>query len=150
MGLDMYLKKKKFIGAEYEHNKVEGKIEITIQGKPIPINFNKVSEIIESAGYWRKANAIHNWFVVNCQDGEDNCQESYVDFEQLTELKNICQKILNDKKNIQQIEKLLPPTGGFFFGSTDVDEYFFEDLKDTIKIIEELDSDGDFYYQASW
>ena len=26
--------------------------------------------------YWRKANAIHSWFVENCQDGVDECQYS--------------------------------------------------------------------------
>ena len=29
-------------------------------------------------GYWRKANAIHNWFVQNVQDNRDECQKSYV------------------------------------------------------------------------
>ena len=31
------------------------------------------SRIIEQVGYWRKANQIHNWFVENVQDGEDDC-----------------------------------------------------------------------------
>ena len=26
------------------------------------------------AGYWRKANQIHGWFVNKCQDGVDDCQ----------------------------------------------------------------------------
>lgn len=30
--------------------------------------------IIDQVGYWRKANHIHNWFVENVQDGEDDCR----------------------------------------------------------------------------
>ena len=32
----------------------------------VPIKFDRVCYIEESVGYWRKANAIHNWFVANC------------------------------------------------------------------------------------
>jgi hypothetical protein len=145
MGLDMYLKKKTFIGAEYEHRKVEGVIEIRAQGKPINIDFKKVSEITESAGYWRKANAIHAWFVKEVQDGVDECQESYVDYDKLLQLKSLCEKVIETKDATP-----LPPTSGFFFGSTEVDEYYFEDLKDTINIIEALDPEGSYYYRASW
>ena len=30
--------------------------------------------IMKQVGYWRKANEIHNWFVENVQDGEDDCE----------------------------------------------------------------------------
>ena len=62
MGLDMFLNKKIHVGAEYEHNNVKGKIELT-EGEnnaPININFKKVTYIVEEVGYWRKANQIHN------------------------------------------------------------------------------------------
>ena len=42
--------------------------------------------------YWRKANAIHNWFVVNCQKGVDECQRTYIERSQLVELKDACDK----------------------------------------------------------
>ena len=35
-------------------------------------------------------------------------------------------------------EELLPTCSGFFFGSTDYDEYYFEDLKDSIGQMEKL------------
>ena len=66
MGLDMYLNKRTYIGAEYEHRKVKGKIEITEgeEDKPINIQFNRVSEIIERVAYWRKANQIHKCLLI--------------------------------------------------------------------------------------
>ena len=36
----------------------------------------RISHIIEEMIYWRKANAIHNWFVENCQEGVDELSRS--------------------------------------------------------------------------
>jgi len=151
----MFLKKKTYIGAQYEHRNVKGKVEITIDGKPVNINFNRIGTISEDVGYWRKANAIHKWFVDNCQDGEDDCRETYVSEEQLTALLNVCKQV---KANHKLSESLLPPSAGFFFGGTEIDEGYFEDLDDTIKIIEDLLSekgdkdylDFEVFYRSSW
>ena len=56
MGLDMYLTRRLYIGAVYEHNKVEGIISLTKGGKPLEIDLKAVEAIEERAGYWRKAN----------------------------------------------------------------------------------------------
>ena len=37
-----------------------------------------------------------------------------------------------------KIDDLLPPTSGFFFGSTEIDEYYKQDVEDSIKIFEDL------------
>jgi hypothetical protein len=55
-------------------------------------------------------------------------------------------------------DELLPSADGFFFGSTNYDEWYFKDLTNTIEIIETLLSerneggylDGDIYYHSSW
>ena len=86
MGLDMYLNRKTFVGAQYEHRNVKGCIELEKNGKPIPIVLSRVSEIVESVGYWRKANAIHQWFVDNVQHGVDDCREYLVERGQLQTL----------------------------------------------------------------
>jgi len=96
-------------------------------------------------GYWRKANAIHNWFVENVQDGVDECQEVHVPWEKLQELKALCRRVLDTKNPIG-----LEPTPGFFFGSTEVDEYYFQDIDDTLDILDKLDEEETYYYQASW
>ena len=154
MGLDMCLKKKTYVGANYEHRNVKGKIDLSVGDERLNVKFSRVSEIVEEVGYWRKANQIHNWFVQNVQDGIDECQESLVSLEQLTELRDLCQKI-NKSKSVKQAAELLPPAQGFFFGGEDLDEYYFEDLKDTLKIlnplIKEVEKDGgEVYYRSSW
>jgi hypothetical protein len=49
-------------------------------------------------------------------------------------------------------KKLLPTASGFFFGSTEYNEYYIDDLKHTIKMIEPYlnDDGGAFYYRSSW
>ena len=103
-----------------------------------------------TCAYWRKANQIHAWFVDNVQGGEDNCGEYYVSREKLEELLTTCQQALFKKD-----PSLLSPRGGFFFGSTDIDEYYWADIKDTIKQLKHVLELGEksklsFYYSSSW
>ena len=158
MGLDMYLRKRIYIGANYEHNKIGGEINLTKDGVPIKIELNKVTYIIEDCGYWRKANGIHAWFVENIQEGEDDCKEYYVSASKLEKLLNICLQI---KANPTLAPELLPTQDGFFFGNTDYTDYYWEDIDLTINIINEILSDtveingktflrGEIYYQSSW
>lgn len=119
--------------------------------------------IMEEVGYWRKANSIHNWFVKNVQDGIDDCDYHHeVTKEKLEELLNICGSVLESCKLVgEQIkdsttaEELLPTTCGFFFGSTGYDEYYIEDIKETVEIIKNVLMTTDFetemvYYVSSW
>ena len=123
------------------------------------------SSITDEVGYWRKANAIHKWFVDNVQDGEDDCDYYEVNKEQLEELLNIC-KLIKDKcklidgkvkngehmdlethqwianyedgkviDNPEIAEEYLPTQCGFFFGGTDYDEYYMADIEETIQIL---------------
>jgi len=157
MGLDMYLRKRIYIGANYEHNNVKGEINITKgeENKPVKINLNKVTYIIEDAGYWRKANQIHKWMVENVQNDEDDCKEYYVSDDKLEELLSLCKQV---KANHTLAKKLLPTQDGFFFGDTEYGEYYFQDIDDTIKIIEDIFSEKEengyypfeVYYQSSW
>ena len=154
MGLDMYLTGKLYIGGQYKHNKIKGTIEINDEANEtiISIPITKVSEIELAIGYWRKANMIHNWFVENIQNGNDDCNPYYVNFDQLDNLKQLCQDIIDKKKS----PEFLPPTSGFFFGSTDIDEYYYQDLEDTVAIIDNALKEYktypnlSFYYQSSW
>lgn len=102
--------------------------------------------------YWRKANAIHKYFVDKCADGKDECQDIYVPHEDLVKLKELCEKVLDDKSLARE---LLPSQSGFFFGSTEYDEYYYQDLEDTIKQISRVitkaeDNNWGIYYHASW
>lgn len=161
MGLDMYLYKGK--------QEFDGQLEY---------DFN--NEI----GYWRKANQIHKWFVDNVQDGQDECEDHVVTKEKAEELLNICNQVLNGSKlekglvqngqlykdgqwipnfeegeiikDVSIAEKLLPVSSGFFFGGTDYDQWYFEDVKLTREILEKALKETDFengevlIYGSSW
>ncbi len=150
MGLDMYLSKKTYV-KYWEHNGDNNyEVTVTKAGKPTNIDPKKVSYIVEEIGYWRKANQIHNWFVENVQNGIDECQESWVSREQLQSLLDICRIVKIDKDKAPQ---LLSTQSGFFFGGTEYDEWYYQDIDNTIEILEEALSDenaDDFAYRASW
>ena len=136
--------------------------------------------IIEKAGYWRKANAIHQWFVEHVQDGSDDCQNDYVSKEDMEALLDAVNTVLNASELVEGTitngysfengkktpitkegkyikdptvaKALLPTTEGLFFGSTDYDQYYYQDLVNTKNILEEAleDDEGDYEYQSSW
>lgn len=150
MGLDMYLSKKTYV-KYWEHNGDNNyEVTVTKAGKPTKINPKKVSYIVEEVGYWRKANQIHQWFVGNVQGGVDDCRDAYVEREKLEELLNLCKIVSIDK---DKAEQLLPTASGFFFGGTGYDEWYYEQINDTIGILEEALSDEEadhFEYHSSW
>ena len=149
MGLDMYLKGKKYV-SPYSDDKLYTELnQLTKE-----MGFTFPATLIEfQVGYWRKANHIHKWFVDNVQEGVDDCKEYYVSLDTFKVLLETCKTVLNDHS---QAEKLLPTESGFFFGSTEYDEFYYKDIKNTIDIIEPLVSNPDitkdlsFYYQSSW
>lgn len=152
MGLDMYLTRKVYV-KQWDRQHPSEKFEVTVTKGGIPFlnSSDGISNVSQEIGYWRKFNALHNWFVENVQDGRDECQEAYVSPSKLEELLNI----LNEVKDgdIIKAEELLPTTSGFFFGSTEYDEWYFENVNESIPIIEKALSykeDSDIYYQSSW
>jgi hypothetical protein len=149
MGLDMYLDKRTYV-KHWEHNGDDNyEVKVTKKDEPTKIDPKKVKYIIEEAGYWRKANQIHRWFVLNVQGGEDNCGDYYVDSSQMRELLELCKKVQADHS---LAEELLPSASGFFFGGTEYDEWYFNDIATTITILEEAleDENGEYYYSSSW
>ena len=104
MSLDMFLYKEIYIGANYDFSEVTGTIDIKKRNKPIKVNFNKVVSIIESVAKWNSAHHIHQWFVDNIQDGDDDCKRYCVSGEKLLELRYVCKDILNQKTTDEKIE----------------------------------------------
>lgn len=96
MGLDMYLNMK----VSHYPKKGESTIDLTnLNGSWDNLDFNEFGasnrvDISLGVGYWRKANHIHNWFVENIQDGNDNCDDYYVTMEDLGKLYDTCMDIL--------------------------------------------------------
>ena len=90
MGLDMYLyARKNFLDKDWygdEEREIHRKIRDII---PDIFDSGNLGTIVVGfeVCYWRKANQIHNWFVENVQDGDDDCRDYYVSEEDLEELR---------------------------------------------------------------
>jgi hypothetical protein len=153
MGLDQYLYAKQYTSDSTYFNKagVFTMLKETLGDDVKHLVKDSPSISIEmKVGQWRKANEIHQYFVDNCQGGEDDCRLSYVSRDKVTELLDLCKQVLADHS---KAEELLPTQQGFFFGSTEYGEWYFSDLEDTVSILENCLSMGDdweFYYQSSW
>lgn len=146
MGLDMYLKGKMYVSS-YSDKELHTKLNTLTKkmGFDFPAN-----EIVFEAAYWRKANHIHKWFVEHVQEGVDNCGEYYVSRDTLEELVVTCEDVLKDHS---KAEELLPTESGFFFGSTEYDEYYYWDIESTLRMLKPLLKKTDqlsFYYHSSW
>lgn len=154
MGLDMYLSGKRYMSKYFDK---DDSVRIEKVNEVFGIEGDEdgdfgAQEVIFRVAYWRKANAIHKWFVENCQEGVDECQETWVGRESLELLKKTCEQVLADTSLAQ---KLLPAQQGFFFGGTDYDDWYIKDLEFTAKRIDKILNDPalakcDFYYQSSW
>jgi hypothetical protein len=157
IGLDMYLKASVYV-SDWNHCEPDDKAvlyrELATKLNIPTTDESPSAELHFNVAYWRKANAIHNWFVQNVQDGRDECQLSYVSHEQLNQLVEAAKEALAlyGTGNKRGAAELLPPTAGFFFGSTEVDDYYREDLVNTVQQLEPLleRKDLEFYYQSSW
>lgn len=155
MGLDQYLYAKKY-ASNGEWQKPEDRetykaIIKAVNADGFSNNGFATAFVSVQVAYWRKQNAIHNWFVLNCQGGEDDCRDAFVSREQLSELRSLVQEVLDDNK---KADDLLPTQSGFFFGSTDYDDWYFEGLRYTAEaidnILNQVPQDWDFSYHSSW
>lgn len=170
MGLDMYLYKKRYT-KNWDHTEPANRWEITIKRGDGEAQVINPTYVIEEAGYWRKANQIHNWFVNNVQDGVDDCGNYYVDREKLEQLLTTVRLVLGrseldigivnngktltaegwqENKELGEVvvdssvaQELLPSQSGFFFGGTDYDQWYVRDLQRTEKILVEALAETD-------
>lgn len=165
MGLDMYLNAKKHL-AKVNWQALNNNEQLSYNSpEAVYPKFNDLMEITQltdvatdiygatvevTCAYWRKANAIHSWFVKNVQKDKDDCGEYYVTQEQLIELIALCRHSLENKD-----PSLLPPQAGFFFGGTDIDGWYWDQLTNTVDqlrrvlALPEVDKLS-FYYSSSW
>jgi len=155
MGLDMYLKAKTFVSgyswAESDEQETYKAIVDAVSGNMVADSETPTAEVALTAAYWRKANAIHGWFVRNVQDGVDECKEHYVSRDKLIELQEACIAVLAEP---DKASELLPVEQGFFFGTYEYDEWYFSYLRDTIdmigKLLKTANNEWEFYYRSSW
>lgn len=176
----MYLSKKTYV-KKWSHQKPEEVFDVTVTrgDSSYSIDSSRVSYVTEELMYWRKANQIHGWFCSNCTEIQDEVLYSVTltNLEVLLETcKSVLQVIETSPKKIKQvvggwkdgeqymidveeynnelIEKILPPTQGFFYGSSNIDEYYKEAIVFTIEFLEKelpnCNEDHEFEYHASW
>ena len=152
MGLDMFLESRRFIWARSDNDGPDAEVARKIREAVPELGDMKLNYVTAEAAYWRKANAVHKWFVDNVQEGEDDCEYHYVSRKQLEELADICDKVI---KNPSKAGSLLPTASGPFFGGTTYDEWYIRQLtytRDRLRNLlarQELDQ-WEFYYHASW
>jgi len=126
MSLDMYLTKKTYIVGS-------ARDKLKIIGLKSQVQIVRVECIIENIATWRKANAIHQWFVRNVQEGEDDCKQYSVSVKQLKELLELSIQV---QKEPNKALELLPTQGGFLFGSTEYNSRYFQSLDYTVEVLE--------------
>lgn len=150
------------------------------------IQSKRISSIDEQVMTWRKANHIHAWFVDNVQNGNDDCGEYRVGKDDLRALLSVCQQVIAASELVDGLvytstvwkpgkpepevqrqpgkvikgtdvaKKLLPTRAGFFFGSTEYDQEYLNDVVATrdwvMRMLEDHVSGvpGDIYYSSSW
>jgi len=145
----MYLYAKKYIAKQA--NPKEGDAYDLITSRVYATSFFTGHFFVEGEiAYWRKANAIHNWFI-QLHDSEDDCSPIHVNKDNLQELQKICKEVI-DKPELAS--DLLPTVEGFFFGGTLYDEWYHDSIKYTHNtidtILKTVPDEWSFIYQASW
>jgi len=119
--------------------------------------------VTEQIAHWRKFNALHGWFVRNCNRGEyENEQlikvtKSNLD-DLLSTLKMVRMFMINNpdmKYRVleESLRDIFPPTPGPLFGSYLIDKYYFQNIEYTILTIEKIIKENEnsiceFYYGA--
>ena len=153
MGLDMYLNARRYFWSYDEEQQADAQAIAAAAGVD---DDYKVDSVSIELMYWRKANAIHNWFVKNVQDGRDECQRSDVSYDDLLALQRAVNTVI-EAGNEEMAHSVLPTKSGFFFGPTDYDQWYWEDMKRTKefldKFIPQIETKYNRWYvtyQASW
>ena len=164
MGLDMYFYAKKTTYKSFSKwdepdrtNEVNYPEDLKIFSDYIyDRNFKSVqTETIYQIGYFRKFNALHSYIVKTFANGVDDCRDIILYKEDVEQIKKVLDDVLNAHQQVEKAKELLPTQSGFFFGGTDYDEYYFEDVKVAADLMQKLLDNFDFekyqlIYEASW
>ena len=96
--------------------------------------------------YWRKANSIHNWILKETGTPSDfNVNDNDIELtkDMLIKFVEQAETVLKDKSD-ETSARLIPSCSGFFFGSTEYDEWYYKDIEDTAEKFKELINTFDF------
>lgn len=172
MGLDMFLVRRKKGTQEIreEFTDLVDKLETKYQGDDNKLEligkFTKaIIDVVdcgsEELAYWRKANHIHAWFNQRLANGNiEDCTHVPVTKEDVMDLVSDCQSVIDlHKKGGNKWKEFAEATlhceSGFFFGSTEYDEYYLDQTKETISMLNQALRNWDnytyeYFYYAWW
>lgn len=153
MGLDMYLTAERYVYSFLDEDASRSGI-IAASGIA-DLASDEFSVLVRiPVMYWRKANAIHRWFVENVQDGTDDCGMYPVKWDHIEEVYEAVCEVLEGTPP----DEVLPSQSGCFFGSVEYDRWYYDDLKATKEKFNRLLARKDelvkggwhLHYQSSW
>ena len=155
MGLDMYLLKTKKTNHSVKQLNELDRIAKPDEPRVAEFELKKLEyvdyhSIFEEVAYWRKFNALHSWFVTNVQIGIDDCGTYEVFEDHIRDLIETLENTLAYKDPSDMM-----PVSGFFFGSTIVDEYYWERIQDALDKLDYIADTFDWekerlFYVSSW
>ena len=132
----------KLINGEDVRNEPIATVELAQQIVPLQKEYERIENEIDEANprkqvaYFRKVNLLMVFFHY---DG--NCEYRQISREQVEDLVDRCKQVL---ANHDLAEELLPTTSGFFFGSTDYDEWYYRDVESVRDTFESILSETDW------
>lgn len=158
MGLDMYLLKTKKTKHSVKEILKLDRYDLKPEDEDVkdflPLYKSSFIEgnysLFEEVAYWRKFNALHSWFVTNVQIGVDDCGTYEVTQDDIDDLL----QTLEDTLAYRDPSDMMP-VSGFFFGSTMIDEFYWEKMEDTYDKIYNISTTFDWekerlFYMSSW
>jgi len=158
MGLDMYLFRTKKTNHSVKELNALDRYDLSPDDEDVkdflPLYDSKYEDgrysIFKEVSYWRKFNALHSWFVTNVQIGVDDCGSYEVSQDHIDDLLLTLENTLAYRDPTDMM-----PVSGFFFGSTIVDEYYWQNMEDTYDKIYNISTTFDWekerlFYMSSW
>ena len=105
-------------------------------------------------GYFRKVNFLVKFFEERGFDVE-NQTPLVINKDDAKELLSACEEVLKDNSKASEI---LPTMSGFFFGSTDYNDYYYKDVEEVRNYVKNkllpefdtLDEDEEIYFETSY
>jgi hypothetical protein len=101
----------------------------TCDGLDIPLVRGGTRETRDKVGYWRKFNALHAYIVDQFAGGVDECQPIELSADDVQQIIGALEEALADPKGEGNP---LQPRSGFFFGSTEIDEYYLAECREAL------------------
>ena len=147
-----------------EEGKTEEEIDEMIDNGEIVFPKEIEEGTPEEVGYFRKVNFLMEFF-----NYEGNCEYKEITKGEIEELVDRCREVAKitpykvevdtekrcySDEDIEKANALLPTQSGFFFGSTDYDEWYFNDVKEVLNwalgIRDTFDWENDVLLMYCW